>query len=305
MPRNIEQELDNIYMELQRLRAVLDGSTGNQEHLTEEGQKPEYVGHIQKMKNMHPDPTIMTLMDRLENVCGQSGQTGAITYLGVFESGNNQSSWIQNEINTDNLLSLIENKTAEKVLACIGNKDRLSILLSILKKPSTVGNLVEECGYSSTGQVYHHLRPLIAANLVAEDRSNRGVYSVVFHRVQGIIMLLAGISDMVDTKFSRGSWDQDDSIAIEIGAGLLPLVVEGSEPKSHSGLLKQISELREQREAEGRRVPIINVRDNENLLPMQAAVIKNGRVAWINDFAEEDLDSCSRIIFEKLQAVVE
>ena len=44
----------------------------------------------------------------------------------------------------------------------------------------TVAKLVEECGFNSTGQVYHHLKPLIAADLVIEDpqSENRGVYII-------------------------------------------------------------------------------------------------------------------------------
>ena len=68
----------------------------------------------------------------------------------------------------------------------------------------TVAMLVEKCGFNSTGQVYHHLKPLIAADLVFEvEQGDRGVYAVKPHRVQGIIMLLAGISDLVDTDIHK------------------------------------------------------------------------------------------------------
>ena len=96
------------------------------------------------------------------------------------------------------------------MLACIGSSDRLNILLAILKKPMTVAQLVEECGYSSTGQVYHHLKPLLAADLIAEDKQEgKGVYVVQFHRVQGILMLLAGISDMVNPEYTKGNWEEE------------------------------------------------------------------------------------------------
>ena len=95
-------------------------------------------------------------------------------------------------------------------MACIGSRDRLGILLSILKKPMTVAQLVEECGYNSTGQVYHHLKPLLAADLITEDKKNegKGVYVIQPHRVQGILMLLAGISDMVDPTYTQGQWEE-------------------------------------------------------------------------------------------------
>jgi hypothetical protein len=52
------------------------------------------------------------------------------------------------------------------------------------------------------------LKPLVAADLIAEDKeSSKGTYVVKPHRVQGIIMLLSGIRDMIDIQYSSGNWD--------------------------------------------------------------------------------------------------
>ncbi|MDR0293349.1 MAG: helix-turn-helix domain-containing protein [Oscillospiraceae bacterium] len=203
MSRNLEQEMDAVKKELEELKSLL---------LNRREDQPKSAGRIHKSRGMHPDPAIMSILDRLENACGSTGETGRITYLGVFSSGGRQSTWIKNEINTDELLGLIETRTAEKVLTCIGNNDRLNLLLALLRQPMTVAALVEKCGYNSTGQVYHHLKPLIAADLVTEDKdAAKGTYSVVPHRVQGIIMLLAGVHDMTDVQYSTGNWDADNN----------------------------------------------------------------------------------------------
>ena len=81
------------------------------------------------------------------------------------------------------------------------------MLLALLRSPKTVAQLVEQCGYNTTGQVYHHLKPLLAADLVKEDEYQRGAYVIQPHRVSGIIMLLVGISDMLDPKYTQGNWD--------------------------------------------------------------------------------------------------
>jgi len=178
--------------------------------LTNEGVErdaPPEAGHIYPMIHMHPDKRLADMMEELCWLADEGGITGMVTYMGVFASGGRQSNWIQNEINTDGLLKLAENKTAEKVLACVGSTDRLNLLLSLLKQPQSVAKLVESGQYSSTGQVYHHLKPLLAANLVTESESERGTYYVIPHRVQGIVMILAGIGDLVDPKFSSGNWD--------------------------------------------------------------------------------------------------
>lgn len=117
---------------------------------------------------------------------------------------------IRNSVPTDDLLALIESGVAGKVLACIGNSNRLAMLLEILRGPKTVASLVEKCGFGSTGQVYHHMKPLLAADIVVEDEQQKGVYVIQPHKVQGIIMLLTGISDMVDETYTQGAWETDD-----------------------------------------------------------------------------------------------
>lgn len=49
----------------------------------------------------------------------------------------------------------------------------------------------------TTGQAYHHLKALQAADLV--EQKERGLYCFKGHRVQSLLMLLAGVADALDT----------------------------------------------------------------------------------------------------------
>lgn len=198
MSRDFGQEIDALRKELEALKALIPvqaetapkKEAGDRHHPT------------------HPDSRLDSLMEELETGFEEAGKTGLVTYLGVYASGGRQSSWIKSRVCTDDLLGLIVNNTAEKVLRCIGSSDRLNILLSILKKPRTVAELVSECGFSSTGQVYHHMKPLLAADLITESESDgKGVYIFQPHKVQGIIMLLAGVCDLVDETYTKGTWE--------------------------------------------------------------------------------------------------
>lgn len=206
MERNFSEELDALKQQMNDMQATLKQLLPNLPACATGGPNPT-VGHVEKMVGMHPDERISSLLSDLEDHCGENGNTGRITYMGVFASGGRQSTWVKNSISTDTLLPLIENRTAEKVLACIGSNDRLNMLLAILRKPRTVAELVSDCGYSSTGQVYHHLKPLLTADLVVEDKAHRGSYIIQPHRVQGVIMLLAGIGDLVDATYTTGQID--------------------------------------------------------------------------------------------------
>lgn len=213
MERDYGAEIDALRGELDEIKELITNLSAKKEANEEknESSKPSYggerVGHVHKMKFMHPDENIMKMMNDCENKCGGENLTGCITYLGVFASGGNQSSWVSKDKDTDDLLGLAENGMAEKVLACIGSQTKLNILSALLKKRMTVSELVEQLNLGSTGQAYHHLRTLITADFVKEDEKFKGSYVIVPHRVSGIIMILAGISDLLDERYSSGKFE--------------------------------------------------------------------------------------------------
>jgi DNA gyrase subunit B len=203
MERDYGKEIDGLREQIDEVKNLLTAFT--KQTPQKETSKP--MKGFEQMKNMHPDKRLSEMMEELIAKADADNHTGAITYMGVFASGGRQSNWISNRVDTDMLLELIESNIAAKVLACVGNNDRLNMLLAILRSPKTAAQLVEQCGYNTTGQVYHHLKPLIFADLVKEDENQRGSYVIQPHRVQGIIMLLAGISDMLDTRYTQGNWE--------------------------------------------------------------------------------------------------
>ncbi len=205
--RNYGAEIDALRNDINEIKELLKG--GKTEEETSEDKPDSKL--VEKIKDMTDDTVLASLMERIQSECEADGSTGRIVYTGVFASGGRQSNWI-GQYNTDHLLKLIEDRTAEKVLNCIGSGDKLNILLALLRKPMTVAQIVSEGGFNSTGQVYHHLNALIAADLVKEDveNNNKGTYIVVPYHVQGVIMLLAGISDMLNDKgkFTRPGFVQ-------------------------------------------------------------------------------------------------
>lgn len=210
--RNYGAEIDALRNDINEIKELLKGGKAEEEPSSDNsGENKSNVKLVEKMTDMTSDTVLASLMDRIQNECIADGSTGRVVYTGVFASGGRQSNWI-GQYNTDHLLKLIEDRTAEKVLNCIGSGDKLNILLALLRKPMTVAQIVSEGGFNSTGQVYHHLNALIAADLVKEDieNNNKGTYIVVPYHVQGVIMLLSGISDMLNDseKFSRPRFEQ-------------------------------------------------------------------------------------------------
>lgn len=211
MERDYGKEIDSLREWIESLQSMTSSQLDELRAMVMEllPNKPstEKLERVYVMKGMHPDSRLSEMMEDLCYKTEEKDMSGLVTYFGVYNSGGRQSNWIRNAVPADGLLSLIESGIASKVLTCIGNANRLAILLEILRGPKTVAMLVEKCGFGSTGQVYHHMKPLLAADVVVEDEQQKGVYVIQPHKVQGIIMLLAGISDMVDETYTQGAWE--------------------------------------------------------------------------------------------------
>lgn len=192
MDRDFSAELDEIKAELKKLKEFYMRSPSK----AEEGGKN--WKRVEPIRNMHPDSRLSGMMTEMCTHAEESGASGLVTYMGVFSSGGRQANWIKNEVNADDLLRAVEDRTPERVLACVGSNERLNILIALLKKPMTVAEIVKKCGFGSTGQAYHHMKPLLAAGIIAEgeEGAGKGVYVVRFDKVRGIIMLLAGICEL-------------------------------------------------------------------------------------------------------------
>lgn len=128
---------------------------------------------------------------------------GIVASSGSYNSGSQGYQWNLEEM-AETLLDQDEERVT-RVLMAIGNKQRLALLKAILEQPASAAELVERLGMGTTGQVYHHLKALQAADLVTQE--GRGQFVFVSHRVPSFLMLLAGVHNMLDTSYSSGNWE--------------------------------------------------------------------------------------------------
>ena len=99
------------------------------------------------IKNMHPDGRLSALMEELCEKTEQQKGNGLVSYLGVYQSGGRQANWIRNAVPTEDLLSLIESGVASKVLACIGNTNRLKSCWRSCAAPQRWQNWLRSAGW--------------------------------------------------------------------------------------------------------------------------------------------------------------
>lgn len=205
MERNYGEEIDQLKQGLAEIRKMFQTlSPANESKLKQmaalvkerkTGEVGPDIGDIPQKKGME-----LMLKARERNL------EGLVTYYGAYESEGFGYLWEKNESSIDELLAIDDDEVA-KVLASFGNKQRLAILKTILKEPLTVNELVEKLDMRTTGQVYHHLKALQAADLIKQG--DKGKFQFKAHRVHGLIMVLTGVNEVLDGTYSKGSWDTE------------------------------------------------------------------------------------------------
>jgi DNA gyrase subunit B len=68
-----------------------------------------------------------------------------------------------------------------RVLAALASMPRLALYRAVLDHPATSGELMKAASLNTTGQLYHHLRELIGAGLIAQEGRDR--YALVPERL--------------------------------------------------------------------------------------------------------------------------
>lgn len=119
----------------------------------------------------------------------------------IFYSGNvslNEQGvrWEPQERRMQQLLGKNSEKVA-KILSALGNKQRLDILKAVLIEPLSGSELVERLNMGTTGQLYHHLKALLGADLLIQESG--GKYTIPTHRCLPFLLLLAAVGDILDT----------------------------------------------------------------------------------------------------------
>lgn len=130
----------------------------------------------------------LSILDRLRSRPG-----GAVAYAGAAKLGERECLWIKEHTVPD--VVELEPDALARVLAALGHPSRLTLLRALAEAPRGSQQLQEALGVSSPGQLYHHLKELVATGLVRQVR--RSHYEVADHQVVPLLTILAAVSDLV------------------------------------------------------------------------------------------------------------
>ncbi|MBP1991533.1 ATP-binding protein [Paenibacillus eucommiae] len=189
MNRDLGQEMDLMHVQLSELRQLVQQLVEDRDKDKDRdtNREKQVVGHIFEDGG-----------DSKRNQNGEADlEKGVIYYSGRYHNDRNGLRWEPQERQVGALLDLNGEKIA-KVLSALGHKQRLDILRAALHKPLTGPELVDQLHMGTTGQLYHHIKALLGADLlVQEERGGR--YEIPTHRTLPVLLLLAALSDLIDT----------------------------------------------------------------------------------------------------------
>lgn len=213
-------------------------------------------------------------------------ELGSIFYSGQYR-GKNGFRWTPQQRNVTQLLDLDSDKVA-KVLAALGNKQRLDILTAVLREPLTGAEIVERLNMGTTGQLYHHTKALLGADLlIQEERGGR--YSLPSHRSLPFLLLLAAGSDLLDTSDYMELADARNNVGIYLDGTqdeydphhVLWAVIENSILEHQAGYCTEVSIILQSDHSitvsdNGRGIPTHALPDTNNL-PVKAVLTQIGQ----------------------------
>ncbi|MGD6854363.1 ArsR family transcriptional regulator [Bacillus infantis] len=84
------------------------------------------------------------------------------------------------------------------ILSSLGHKQRIEMIKSLLQEPKNAAELVKELGMGTTGQLYHHMKPLLHAGII-EQKERGGSYSIAADKVLPILLQLAAAAEMFES----------------------------------------------------------------------------------------------------------
>lgn len=181
MNRDYGMEIDALRMQLEELKQLIQQSTAER--------NPSRV----------PADFVKSQTHSLQPLQLSAGDNfgGTVHYSGQMGNAEMRVRWEPQERRLEELVGMNSEKAA-KVLAALGHKQRLDILMEIMKEPLTGMELVERLNMGTTGQLYHHLKALTGADLLTQEERG-GKYTLSNDRALPLVLLLAAVADVLET----------------------------------------------------------------------------------------------------------
>ncbi|MGD9901526.1 MAG: helix-turn-helix domain-containing protein [Spirochaetales bacterium] len=122
-------------------------------------------------------------------------QENRMVFGGRYVGNNVGSTFGHDNLNILKVLELDDDKIS-KVLNALANKERLKILKAVMKEQLTINEIMEKCGFNTTGQAYHHVNALEKGGFVVK-KNDRVV--IVGNKISAFLLALASVYQFLNS----------------------------------------------------------------------------------------------------------
>jgi DNA-binding transcriptional ArsR family regulator len=123
---------------------------------------------------------------------GDDAGTDAVTYVGHGQRDGDPIAWHVRRTWDEVLASAGDGLGA--TLSALASGPRLRIVAELVAGPVSTGDLAERLDQGSTGQLFHHLKELLAVGVVHQPQ--RGVYTIRPAHVVPVLAILSAAMDL-------------------------------------------------------------------------------------------------------------
>jgi DNA-binding transcriptional ArsR family regulator len=141
---------------------------------------------VARLEAREPQP-LQTVLDRTL----EPPEQGRVVYSGLGPWADHAVVW-QMERAWDDIVDH-QPESIARTFAALSNPVRVRIIGALVDGPAPTAALAERIDAGTSGQLFHHLRDLLAAGLVHQPQ--RGIYAL---RAQHVLPLLAAMSAVMD-----------------------------------------------------------------------------------------------------------
>jgi DNA-binding transcriptional ArsR family regulator len=140
---------------------------------------------------------VQSLIDRLSP--GDSGERndrqGTVVYAGAGPSDDGMIAWQMSRSWSE--LIVVDPTTVAACFAALASSVRIQIICELASGSVTTGELTQRLDQPSSGQLFHHLKELLAVGLIYQPV--RGTYAILHQHLVPILTALSCASDLART----------------------------------------------------------------------------------------------------------